>query len=443
MEIITIEKSWSKIKYLLRDYFDNSDFYDNYFKNIKIFKVKNNQIFFLCQNYLTKKTIDENFKKTIEKKFFELINLKVECIFLLQNELFEENFQTNKKYDLNTNLDSNLTFKNYVFGDFNKEIFDIKDKLLLDFHEFSPIFIYGSTGLGKTHAVMALGNEYKEANKNKKVLYLNTEDFLSEVYKSFTIGGSEIEKLKNQYSNIDMLIVDDIQFLSNKNKLNEVFFTIFNKLIKRNKIIILTSDKLPNDLKIDNRMISRFKSGLVINIKKPDNNSIIKIIDLFEKKYSIKFSNESLTFFANRFSDDIRILIGIMKKFILYINKEKEQNIIDIDKVKIILENEINNGLLNNNLIVNPNIIIEIICNLYNINKNDVTSKSRKKDVKDARNLCIYIIRKTLKYSYNDIGKLFSNRNHSTIIDSYKLLESKIKNNQEYSDFVNNIMKKI
>ena len=439
MDFKDIKECWEKIVVFLEDKFDSKDFYETYFKKITILKIIDRKIFFLCPNILTKKIIIENFKELITKKILDYLNINYSCEFLLENEKI--NMSENSNY-FNT-LNSNMTFDNYIIGEFNKGILTIKDKLYNNVENFSPIFIFGSTGVGKTHALYALGNHFKLNNPFQKILYLNAEDFLTEAYKSISKGGEFIESYKNSFDDVDFLIVDDIQFLSNKKKLNEIFFSIFNRMYENGKVIILASDKAPNILVIDERMSSRFRSGVVINIKSPDSNSIEKIIDNYGKKYLLSFTEDSIVFLVNRFGGDVRILIGILKKISFNVMSNENGNKISRSFIDKILGDEIENGLLNTGYKIHPIIIIETIAAIYQIDKIGIISKSRERKYKKSRDVCIYVIRKKLNIPYSEIGILFSNRSHSTILESYKKSEKMIEKSEEFKVFIEDIIKKI
>lgn len=445
-----INNYWNECKKEMQNEFSNDFFYKNHFLNTTFYKNIDNKCYVVVDSIFSKEVLNKDYLKIINDKFSNIVNLTMEVIFILEEEKNIIDF-TNNNVENNTNelndLDKNLIFENYIVGNYNKELYNAAIAITSNNDmNLKTLFIYGSTGLGKTHILNAIGFKYKLLHPNKKIKYISTEDFLRQSYSAISKGGIAIEEFKNNFNNIDLLLVDDIQFLTNKDKLNEIFFNIFNYLIKKNKIIIMTSDKVPESLKIDKRMISRFNSGLTIKIPYPDIETIKKIIEnkINKSIRKNKFSSGAINFIANRFNTDIRILEGIINKIIFYsINNLSPNEIINEEKVKDILQLEIEDGLINNNFQVNPNIIIESISLAYGINYKLVISKQRKKEIVFPRKVCMYVLREKLNMSYSEIGKYFSNRDHSTVIDSVNSISKLLETDTELNNFIENILKKI
>lgn len=441
---------WNECKKEMQNEFSNDFFYKNHFLNTTFYKNVDNKCYIIVDSIFSKEVLNKDYLKIINDKFSNIVNLTMEIIFILDEEKNIIDFANNNiSNDINEldDLDKNLIFENYIVGKFNKELYDAALSITSDNNmKLNTLFIYGSTGLGKTHILNAIGFKYKISNPTKKIKYISTEDFLRQAYSSISKGGIAIEEYKNNFNDIDLLLVDDIQFLTNKDKLNEIFFSIFNYLTKKNKIVIMTSDKVPESLKIDKRMISRFNSGLTIKIPYPDIETIKQII-INKVNKSIrknKFSSGAINFIANRFNTDIRILEGIINKIIFYsINNLSINEIINEEKVKEILQIELNEGLISNNFKINPNVVIETISLAYGINYKLVISKQRKKEIVFPRKVCMYVLREKLNMSYSEIGKYFSNRDHSTVIDSVNAISKLIENDNELKNFIENIIKRI
>lgn len=450
MENTNFKNSWEKLKIEIKGEFNNPFFYNNNFLNTKFYKIINNNFYVVVDSIFSKEVLTKDYSKIINHKLSIILSKTYNVMFILDEEknLLDKNVEIkqeekNSLYDLN----DKLIFENYVVGKFNKNIYDAANTIIENKDiQINPLFIYGSTGLGKTHILNAIAFKYHKLYPIKKIKYISTEDFLRQAYSAISQGGLVIEEYKNSYNDIDLLLVDDIQFLTNKDKLNEIFFSIFNYLIKRNKIIIMTSDKSPETLKIDQRMISRFNSGLTIKIPTPDIDTIKEIIINKINKSARKnqFTSTSINFLANRFNTDIRILEGIINKILFYsINNMQPDQVINEQNIKEILNLEIENGLLNNNYKINPNIIIDTISLSYGINPSLVTSKQRKKEIVFPRKVCMYVLREKLNMSYSEIGKYFSNRDHSTVIDSVNTISEKIKTDPQLKIFIENVIKRI
>ncbi|MDE5545530.1 MAG: chromosomal replication initiator protein DnaA, partial [Malacoplasma sp.] len=399
-------------------------------------------------NEFIKEVLKNDYKQIFEEYFSSKTNSNLNVFFITKEEKDikkEINIDFPKIKKNNESLNKNLTFDDYTIGIFNKDAYKAANFIFDGNNSWKTLLIYASTGLGKTHFLHAIGNKYESLFPEKNILYIQTEDFLEKIYKSISEGGTKIEEFKNSFNNIDLLLIDDIQFLNNKEKLNEIFFNIFNKLNSNNKLIIMTSDKLPTSLKIDDRMISRFSSGLNIKINKPDVDSVKKIVINKIKKSNIKntFSLPAIEYIAFRFNNDIRTLEGILNKIYFFLLGNINANeIINENKIKEIIDLDSESNITNFTKQINPEIIIETICLSYGVNKASVTSKKRNKEFSFVRKVCMYVLREKLNLSYNEIGSLFSNRNHATVIESIKDIENKKNKDKDLSIFLENIFNK-
>lgn len=441
------QNAWNLLLKKMKPHFKNETFYNDHFLKAKFHSINDSICYITVENIFTKEVLNNDYKNKINEEFSNLINKKIDFEFILENE--KENIDSKKIIvnDINE-FNQEMSFDNYIVGNFNKDVYMAIKKILTNSNDVSinPLFIFGSTGVGKTHLLNALGVKYKEIYPNKFIKYINAEDFLRKAYISLSIGGIETEKFKESYSDVDLLLIDDIQFFTNKDKLNEIFFNIFNDLVKRKKYVIMTSDKIPQELKIDSRMISRFNSGLTMQIPKPDIETIKEIIIQKVKNSNIEipFSNPAVSFIANRFNEDIRILEGILNKIFFFINSKKiEEKIINEEVIKSILKQEMDNGLITSGYYINPNIVIDAICMAYGVSVNQVKSKQRQKQITFVRKVCMYVLRNKLNLSYNEIGSFFSNRDHSTVIESCKFIENELKKNPDVEIFIKNIINKI
>lgn len=446
-------ENWNRLKIDLKKEFSNLVFYNNFFINSVFFKIVDKNCYIIVQNDFVKETLNKDYLDLIESKYSDYINMTIKIFFILDEEKtnvinlknIEEKYQNIKDEMLDLNED--LVLENYIVGDFNKSVFQAAKLVIENNTSFSnSLFIYGSTGLGKTHILNLIGFEYHKNFPNKKIKLINTEDFLRKAYDAISIGGMKIEEFKNSFNDIDLLLVDDIQFLSNKDKLNEIFFNIFNNLIKNKKIIVMTSDKLPNNLKIDERMISRFNSGLSLKLSKPDIQTIKDIIIMKINKSNRKneFTSNAVNFIANRYNTDIRTLEGVINKILFYAMTNMEPDeIINEDKIKTILEIDNPNSVVNSNSLLDPNVVIENICLAYGVSSSSVTSKKRQQQITFVRKVCMYVLREKLDLSFSEIGSFFSKRNHTTVMDSYNSIKEQIQTDSNLKEFIDNLISKL
>lgn len=444
-DISNLKKIYSEIVKDIEKEFENEIFYNKHVLTSKIHKIENENVFIIVENEFIKEIL-KDYKEIFNDAFASKLNLSLNVVFITEQEKNTKIINNQTKKKINETLDVNMTFENLVVGLFNENAVKAVKMLLENKSDWKTAFIYGGTGLGKTHLLNAIGNRFLQEYPEKNVLYIQTEDFYRNVYNAISIGGSEIEKYKDSFNDVDLLLVDDVQFLSNKEKMNEIFFTIFNRLNKNKKSIIMTSDKLPNSLKIDDRMISRFNSGVSIKINRPDIDSIKKIIinKINNSSRKNQFSTPAIDFLALRFNSDIRTLEGVINKIIFHsINDMDRNQIINEDKIKSILETDNDFEIVTNNMNLNPELIIESICLSYNVDIKSIISKKRNHEFSFVRKICMYVLREKLSYSYNQIGSFFSNRNHATVLESIKDIENKIQNDENFKIYINNLMSKI
>lgn len=430
------------LKKIKNDFLENQIFYEKYILDTKILKLQNNIVYILVKNDFVRTILNDKID-LFKKKFEETLSLNLQVKFIIdESEIISEEILNNNLND-NKGLISNLTFENLIIGSHNEKAI-LASKMLIDgTNNWNLLFFYGGTGLGKTHLLNAIGNEFIKKKMKLNIKYLQTEEFNRDVYNAISISGKKVEEYKDSFNDTDVLLVDDVQFLSNKNKMNEIFFSIFNRLINKNKYIVISSDKLPNTLLIDDRMISRLNSGLSLKINNPDLETIKKII---RKKINSLFNNFFLSddiveYLALNFNSDIRVLEGILNKIFFYYELEKNENI-SIESIKKILNLDNNFQIIANKNFINPELIIENVCALYNVDVKNIISKKRNKEYTFIRKICMFILREKTNLSLSEIGSYFSNRNHATVIESIKDIEEKIKKDKVLNNFINNFINK-
>ncbi len=433
-----IEDIWDDVRRELRSEFQNEKFYEDFVRKTELFRNIDNVIILKTVNQFTKKILINNYKQLIIQLFEKHTGKRYDIQIVTEEDNAEE-----ITISFESNLNPDLNFENYVVGEFNKHLYKAGKMMIDDPKENNLLFIYGSTGTGKTHLINSIGIELEK--RGRKVRFMNGEDFVRKIYRILLEESIRIEEFKDSFKEVDLLIVDDVQFFSNKEKINEIFFSIFNNLLNSGKSIIISSDKIPNELKIDRRMISRFNSGLTLMVRKPDVETIKEIIKrkIGEDHYENIFTSQSIEYIANRFNSDIRVLEGILKRIKFSLCMMEDNGLVNQDKVKEILENEINKEYSSSSFKVNPDIIIQTVCSSYGISVEDVTSKSRSKPVNFVRNVCIYVLREKNQLSYTKIGSYFSNRDHSTVMDAYKKMEELIAKDEDLRTFIENLIKRM
>ena len=329
------------------------------------------------------------------------------------------------------------TFDNFIVGSSNKfahaACIAVADRPAQD---YNPLFIYGPSGLGKTHLLYAVTNEIKTKNPFANIIYIKGEDFTNQMIES--LAKKSMAKFRDKYRTCDVLLIDDIQFIAGKESTQEEFFHTFNALYEEGKQIILTSDRPPKDIQtLEDRLKTRFEWGLIADIQPPDLELRIAIFKNKISQAGITVSDEIITYLAENLRTHIRQIEGAVKKLVAI--KFLEGNEITIERAKSIMT-ELLGGAEPTSVTVDK--IFSAIEKKYDVSKSELTGNSRVKNVAQARHVAIYLIKTITDISYPSIGKLF-NRNHSTIISSVDVIEKKIASSPAMEIEINDLIKEI
>ena len=329
------------------------------------------------------------------------------------------------------------TFDNFIVGSSNKfahaACIAVADRPAQD---YNPLFIYGPSGLGKTHLLYAVTNEIKTKNPFANIIYIKGEDFTNQMIES--LAKKSMAKFRDKYRTCDVLLIDDIQFRAGKESTQEEFFHTFNALYEEGKQIILTSDRPPKDIQtLEDRLKTRFEWGLIADIQPPDLELRIAIFKNKISQAGITVSDEIITYLAENLRTHIRQIEGAVKKLVAI--KFLEGNEITIERAKSIMT-ELLGGAEPTSVTVDK--IFAAIEKKYDVSKSELTGNSRVKNVAQARHVAIYLIKTITDISYPSIGKLF-NRNHSTIISSVDVIEKKIASSPAMEIEINDLIKEI
>ena len=345
---------------------------------------------------------------------------------------------------IESKLLTNYTFENFIVGDCNKECHAAALACAYNPGKFyNPLFIYGNSGIGKTHLLYAVGNFVLANNPNAKVCYMPTMDFVE--YVTSSIHKGTIDEFKRELKTYDVLLMDDIQFLANKEKSHEIFFNCYNELINNNKQIIVVSDRLPSEIKgLEQRIISRFDQGLTVGMDSPEFETSLAILkrklsDNSEFKDDI--DDESLAFIASHFCRDVRQLEGALKRLEFKIIQYHPQTPVDLAFTMKAYDKTLPDSSLKGN--VTPRKIITTVADYYNLTRQQLVSKTRTKDVSMARQISMYLIRKRLELSYVAIGAEFGGKDHSTVMTACNKIDKLIKKDSAYAFAIKELQKLI
>ena len=428
--------------------------YETWFSETKLYKLENGKAIIIVPMQIHKKHLEFNYYDQIKNTLNEITGTNFELEFVLESEIEKEDNKTvesipegvpNNK--IKTNLNPKYTFENFIVGDSNK----FAQATALSVAEnpgkmYNPLFIYGNSGLGKTHLMHAIGN-YIVANSNKKVLYITSDQFIQdfiEVNRKYEDGNNfeSVNIFKNKYRNVDVLIIDDIQFLGNAKKTQGEFFHTFETLHNDSKQIIISSDRSPDDLKLlEDRLKTRFCWGLTVNIKPPDielRRAIIKR-KIIAGNFEEEIPDDVVEYIASNMGTDVRQLEGAITRLIAYsaIMGGAEINLnLAIEALKDI----ISKGVIEEN---DVHRIQKIVSEYFQISVEDIKSKKRSSNISFPRQIAMYLCRNMTNESFPKIGTEFGGKDHSTVMHSVEKIEQEIKINKDLANIIEKLKKDI
>lgn len=389
--------------------------------------------------------IVSDYKDQLEELYNEMYNEAI-IIDLMSDERYLLLHQKeNISYDYDDHLNPDFTFSNFVVGNSNRIAQNASLAVAMKpGTAYSPLFIYSHSGLGKTHLLNAIGNYIKENKPGVQVIYCTSEQFVNDYVSS--IASRTMNDFNYRYRHIDVLLIDDIQFIASKEASSEMFFNIFNSLQNENKQIVISSDKPPKDLKgIEQRLVSRFTNGLTVSIDTPEFETskaiLSKKIELEKVDYPIEES--VLDFIASHFNKDVRELEGSLKRLLFYklvfgINK----NVIDMEFALEAFKENYEVSKKNEEITVDQ--IKKCVAEYYNLTVSQINSKSRTSNIIVARHIAMYLVRSLIdSISYIQIGKEFGGRDHSTVMKACDKVEKNMKKDPNYHKAVEEIKSKM
>lgn len=424
--------------------------YDMWFKNLEPITIAYNKLILVANLKSAKNTINKNYRNIILDEIKKLntyvddyLIITPEEIPVYQTKIEDEKKEENSNYS--SIFDPNFTFDKFVVGSSNQIAYAAAKAVASQpgtLH--NPLFIYGGVGLGKTHIMHAIGNEILKNNKKSKILYCTTEQFVNDFIDSLKNSKDNIENIKfrEKYRRVDVLMLDDIQFLSGKITSQEALFHTFNDLYQSKKQIVISSDRHPRELTfLEERLQSRFSSGLTVDISLPDLETRIAIL---QKKAFFKNVNLPINvvyFIAEKFDKNVRELEGALQKVIFYCQLKGQQPD-NIDIVKEALKDDIDVTTH----ILSLDSIVDVTCSYFNIKKQEVIGKKKLKQIVMARQIAIYLINDLLGVPLATIGSYFGGRDHTTIIYARDKIEELSKTDNmiatQIKDIKNMIQKK-
>lgn len=419
-----------------------------WFKPLKLLSIKGNTVVLVAENNFKRNLVVNKYMPLLISCFENELDTdeRVEVIIKTVEELENENSSNKKEEktpeasdgDITSNyINPSYTFENFVVGSSNKVAYEAS---LMATHNpavlYNPLFIYGPSGLGKTHLLFSILNEVKKYHKDFKVSYVTCEEFTNLMVDSLTKKLSN--EFRERFRKIDFLLVDDIQFLARKAAVQEELFHTFETLYNKGKQIIFASDRPPSEINdIDKRLTFRFSSGLVVDIQPPDTELRVAIFKMKAESFGIEIPNNVLLFLAENIKTNIRQIEGAIKTLKAYSLIGGEE--ISLSMAKRVLSEYLQKIEEDS---VNSDKILTYISRRYSIKKDDLSGNKRNAEIKDARHIAVYLMRELLSLTYKDIGTTL-NKHYSTIMASYDKINDKMKKDQSFKKKIEDIIKEI
>ena len=447
---------WEKVLKKIEEKINEKKTFDTFFANSYIHDIRGNVLIVVASNLVAKTVLSNQYADLIKSTLGDLTEDEYVVKIVTESEI-EETSEVKVKVKQNVSeptsayfegavINPNLTFDNFVVGDFNKEahqaaLYVAKNGGNL----FNPLFLYSHSGLGKTHLLHAIGNEIlKSRMPNGKILYITANDFVEE-YIQFVRAEKDNQSLKDFFKNVDILLLDDVQFLANKVKTEEMFFYIYQDMINKGKRIIITSDRQPASLKgLEDRLITRFTQGLTVKIKDPDKETCIEILKkkITDNGLDInKIDNGVIEFFAEKFSSNVRELEGALNRLIFY-----SQNLKQTDTITMDVAIEAIGSLKGGKSVaaqLSEHKIINVVADYYKIPAAQISSKDRSGQVVLARHITMYLIRKHLDIPLKKIGELLGGRDHTTVMSGIEKVEKELKTDEQLKNAIEQLEQRI
>ena len=445
---------WNKIQLDMKKKLGN-DIYESWLKKIDFIEEFNNYILIsvstrFIRDWITSRYLDQILqivkihKKEISRIEFAINDQKEEIVNIKENNKLENETSRNVSFIKDSffqysRIDPNKNFENFIIGQSNKLAFEASKKVSEDLSHYNPLYLYGGVGMGKTHLLNSIGIKLKT---KKKVMFISAERFMYHFVKS--IKSNEMVKFKDYFRNTDVLLIDDIQFMNGKEAMQEEFFHTFNALIDKGSQIIVSADRAPNKLsRIQERIKSRFAGGLVVDIQNPDYELRYKIVKAkidelkINQSVSLNISDEIQKFISSEISTSIRELVGALNRIMSFIRIYDK--LPTLAETKAILKDLLN--LSENKVTID--LIQTIVCQFFKISKNEMLSARRSRYLVRPRQTAIYLAKLLTSKSLPEIGRSFSNRDHTTVIHSVKTIERLRQGDKELNSNIDNLKNKI
>ena len=451
--ISEITQLWDKALRKIEEQIGEKQVFDSFFSTSYIYEISGNTVVVAVKSPLGVALMQTKYNELIKSVVDEITGSNFAIQYVEESKAQQKEAQSsaiqedkNPRYFRDAVIDPNQTFDSFVVGQFNREASHAS--LIVASNPgkmYNPLFIFSHSGLGKTHLLHAIGNYIiKEKMPGARILYITANNFVEEFVK-FVRGEKESQSLKDFFKNVDVLLLDDVQFLANRTQTQEMFFYIYNDLVNRGKQIVITSDRQPNELnKLEERLVTRFTQGLVVSIQEPDQNTCVEILKskIAAKGLNVNnFDENVLYFLADKFNKNVRELDGALDRLIFVADMEGKGDKVTME-VALNAMSSISGGKQLSSQISEQK-IINVVADYYNLAPSELTGKNRSGQIALARHIAMYLIRNTLDIPLKKIGDMFGGKDHTTVMSGISKVDKELKTDKSLKEAVDELQKRI
>ena len=406
---------------------------DTWFDEINVITMEDSAFVLHCSNAFKKSTIEARFIRHIKEALKDIFSADLEVKILNDDQLSAYHGVAPDRPGALYESDA-FTFETYVVGPSNKLAYAAAKAVAEKPAEnYNPLFIYGDSGLGKTHLLYAIAHQVQKRNNNAKIVYIKGDEFTIELVNAIREGKNA--EFREKYRQATLLLVDDIQFIAGKQQTQEEFFHTFNTLYESGRQIVLTSDRPPREMtQLEDRLRTRFEWGLMVDVAPPDFETRMAIIKTKAALLGVQLPDEISGYIAENVTANVRQIEGTLNKILAYRDLLGDQ--VDEEAVSRAVRDMLKKS---NEYIPSAEVITEYICKYYNMDASVLYRQSRSRDVVNARNIAMYLIRRMTNLSLVDIGKKFGGRDHSTVLHSLDNVEQKMRSDPAFAEVVKEI----
>ncbi len=432
MNVRSAADVWEKIKTMLEEDMTRVSI-DTWFGDAEAVALESTRFLLCVSNDFKLGVVKDRFLPLLRDKLQQLFSIDVDVVLLLPEER-EEYLRSNSK-DAVSREEERYTFERFIVGNTNKFAFTAAKKVAEEpGGAYNPLFIYGPSGLGKTHLLHAIAHRVRQNVPTAKVIYVQSEDFVNE-YITNVRRGVDMQEFRDKYRGADLFLMDDVQFISGKDASEEELFHTFNTLYEQKKQVVFTADRPPQEmLRIQQRLRTRFEQGLPADIQPPDYETRVALLANKSMERGVRLPDAVLSYMAENITSNVRQIEGVVNRIMAF--QELMGETVDTDAairaVREILQDK-------ESFAPSPDLIIQEVARFYELDKDAIRGQGQTKDLSNARNVAMYIIREMTQLSLAEIGQKFGGRHHSTVLNSINRVEKLIKQQPETAEIIRDI----